>query len=259
MQTIKNVLSGGNNPQRPTSKPPTALITGDGDPNCPKCRGIGYWSSHPPPGAPGFGQANRCDCTKRQRADNLQELSGLSGPELQRRMQDIDTLASPGMKVAVDELDAFLDHPVGILTLWGPPGVGKTLALHAMTNELSAGGIQALYIAAFDVLGHLQASFDEPPSGKKEGAYKRLLKFERTRVLLLDEFDKRPDSSWARLQFTDLIDKRHRFGEAGEIGTIIASNTDPRLEPDWIASRLTAKINRVVHIDGADMRPLVER
>jgi hypothetical protein len=101
----------------------------------------------------------------------------------------------------------------------------------------------------------------EPMAGssgdRRETVRSRLQRLADVSCLALDEFDKVSLTDWVLEQTTDLIDRRHRGSEAGTHATLIAMNTDPaHLEP-WIASRLFAGCNRVVHVEGGDLRPLI--
>jgi hypothetical protein len=71
-------------------------------------------------------------------------------------------------------------------------------------------------------------------------------------LLVLSSLPKYPNRD------TDLVDKRHRRGLDGTNGTLIAMNTDPALQSDWIASRLMDGRNQVVHNTDADLRPMLK-
>ncbi len=153
---------------------------------------------------------------------------------------------------------SFVEDPVGILTLWGGVGNGKTMCLQAVVNELIERGVMSIYITAFDLFSHIRDAFNARREVVSESAYNRLGRFERVRVLALDEMDKVRPTDWMQEQLTHLIDKRHRHGLDGKNGTLIAMNTDPALQSDWIASRLMDGRNRVVHNTDADLRPMLK-
>ena len=71
-------------------------------------------------------------------------------------------------------------------------------------------------------------------------------------LMLLSSLPKYPNRD------TDLVDKRHRRGLDGTNGTLIAMNTSPALQSDWIASRLMDGRNQVVHNTDADLRPMLK-
>ena len=212
-----------------------------------------------PVGDPQFGELRRCPCKAAEDIRGLQQLSGLTEPELQRRLADIETEGRPGTARMVAACREFLEHPAGVLTIWGGVGNAKTMALHAVVNELIARKTAAVYVTAFDLLGYVRAAFDDKRAVSNESAHKRLSRFEHIAVLALDEFDKRYDTDWAVRQLTDLIDKRYRFGEAAMKGTLIVMNSNPAEQPEWIASRLLDGRNRVVHNEDSDIRPALRR
>lgn len=155
----------------------------------------------------------------------------------------------------VQALRDFLERPVGILTIHGGVGTGKSMGLHAVANELRARGKEAMYVTPFDLFGHVRSAYDHKREGETGNALGRLRQFEQAPVLIIDEFDKRNDTPWLLDQLTDLIEKRYRLGEAEEAGSLIAMNSDPALQPAWIASRLLYGRNRVVRNDDPDIRP----
>lgn len=228
-------------------------------PACLRCNDHGWLRKDVPVGHPDFGEVFCCPCKTPDATRRLQQISGLSEAELLRHLDDIETEGRPGTALMVGACRAFVARPTGILSIWGGVGNGKTMTLQAVVNELVAKGTAAVYITAFDLLGHLTEAFDGPRAEHVESAYKRLLRFARVPVLAIDEFDKRTDTKWVNTQMGDLIEKRYRLGEADKGGTVIAMNSDPALQPAWIASRLLDGRNRVVHNEDSDIRPALER
>ena len=212
-----------------------------------------------PLGHPDFGEVFVCECRSPALSRKLQEISGLSERERQRRLSDLETEGRPGTQRMVEACRAFCESPMGLVLLWGGPGNGKTMALQAVTNELTQRGVEAIYITTFDLLGNVQEAYDASRDDPRESAPQRLRRFETAKVLALDEFDKAYESKWAVRQLTHLIEKRHRLGEDGTVGTLIAMNADPAHQLDWIESRLMDGRNRVVHNEDSDIRPALTR
>ena len=112
---------------------------------------------------------------------------------------------------------------------------------------------------AFALKSHLQEAFEALEGRRHESSYRRLVNFEKVSVLALDELDKINPTKWVVEQLTDLLDARYRLAEDEAGGTLIAMNSDPAQQPEWIASRLLDGRNRVVHNADRDIRPALVR
>jgi hypothetical protein len=135
------------------------------------------------------------------------------------------------------------------------------MALQAVVNAMLDQNIEAVYVTAFDLISYIRSAFFQDRHTKildviDTDAYQRLQRFERVKVLALDEFDKVKVTDWVRDQLTDLIDRRARMAEDGKGGTLIAMNDPLDLLP-WIASRL--KRYTIIHNTDEDMRPVLSR
>lgn len=227
--------------------------------DCPICKGIGYISYDLPVGHPEFGRAYPCPCRTGEGARELAKLSGLTEKERELRLSMFRTSGRPGTADMLKACRSFVEDPVGILTLWGGVGVGKTMCLQAVVNGLIERGVMSVYVTAFDLFSHIREAFNAQREVVSESAYNRLARFERVRMLALDEMDKVRPTDWMLEQMTNLMDKRHRRGLDGKNGTLLALNTDPALLNDWIASRLMDGRNRAVHNADADLRPVLKR
>ena len=220
---------------------------------------MGYLSDYSRPvGHPKFGEVVECDCWAADRAPRLEKLSGLRGTRREVRLADFVVEGRPGTARMVRACSEFVKRPKGILTIWGGVGNGKTMALQAVINELNAQGVPSVYVTAFALKSHLQEAFDAS-EGRGDSAYRRLVNFEKVRVLAVDELDKLYVTLWVREQFTDLFNARYELAEDEAAGTLIAMNSDPAQQPEWIASRLLDGRNRVVHNDDRDIRPALAR
>lgn len=225
---------------------------------CSTCGGTGYYRLDVEFGHPQFGRVIRCECKAREDVERLNRLSGLTATERRIKLEDIDTDGLVATAAMVIACQRFINNPRGIVTIYGGPGNGKTMALQACINAMLDKGVEAVYITAFDLLSYIREAFTQDRATRllnvnDENAYMRLRRFERIPVLAIDELDKVKVTDWVLEQLTDLIDRRYRKAEDGQGGTLIAMNDDVDSQPSWIASRL--KRYTVIHNEDGDMRP----
>lgn len=224
---------------------------------CDECNWTGYFRLDVPTSDPRFGKLQKCGCQVGIDQSRLQRLSGLSNMEMQNTLDDIDP-AGAGTQEMVKAARGFVTAPIGILTIHGTPGNAKTAVLQGIVNELVRAGVEAVYITAFDIMGYIRSAFDSKHDVSDLGAYERLKRLERVRVLAIDELDKVRWTGFVEEQITDLIDVRWRSGTAGEAGTVIAMNNGPENLPSWIYSRMRDGRNQIIKNTDADMRPEME-
>lgn len=225
-----------------------------GRPACPVCLGTGWLRVERDLTDPRFGKLEPCECQADRGLGRLRELSGLHEAELSVQLADVSPEMGPGTREMVEACRAFIQQPAGFLTIWGGVGAGKTSCLYAITNALLRRG--AVYVSLHDLLEFVRGAFNaRGDSGDDANA--RLKRFATVPVLCLDELDKVKPSEWVTEQVTALVDARFRSALSGESGTVMALNSDPRLQPAWIASRLQDGRNRVVHNVDKDARPFM--
>ncbi len=204
---------------------------------------------------PNFGDIYPCPyCNSGNDPKTLRRLSGLSEHEQQWRLTDLDTLERPAVGLLERACREIIGGRRHILTVWGACGNGKTLALQAVVNEMAERRVPAMYYTTKQMLDHLRAAVDPSAGERRDGVQRRLNRLEQIPCLVLDEFDKVSLTDWVMEQLTAIIDRRHRGSEAGTHATLLAMNADPALQEPWIASRLLAGCNRVIHLDGGDLR-----
>jgi DNA replication protein DnaC len=225
---------------------------------CGICGNLGFVRQELPIGHPNFGKLTRCSCKAAEDTDSLQQVCGLSRQELAIRLDDIDlTLGGEGTRRMVSAVRAFIQQPQGMISIIGTCGNAKTMALMATVNELTARGVEAVYVTAFSLLSYIREAFNDKGQVVVESAYQRLKRFEAVRMLALDELDKAgPYTDWELKQLTDLFDWRYRSGDDGTTGTILAMNKTDVL-PDWIMSRLQYGYNHWIENNDPDLRPRI--
>ncbi|HET6846375.1 MAG TPA: AAA family ATPase [Anaerolineales bacterium] len=183
--------------------------------------------------------------------------SGLSQSEQKWRLIDIDVEGRPSVGRLVHACRELIAGQRHILTVWGGYGVGKTLALQAVVNEMNERRVPAVYYTTKQMLDYLRDGMDVGPGERGPRVTARHDRLAELPVLALDEFDKISPTDWVQEQLTYIIDRRHRLSEAGSHATLIAMNADPGSLQPWITSRLMAGCNVVVHVEGGDLRPAI--
>jgi DNA replication protein DnaC len=220
---------------------------------CSICGGLKVIRQEWPLGNPRFGSLDPCPCQSTSIKNQVQVNSNMTSFERAKILEEIVIEGRPGTKMMVDACQSFVLDPIGIMTIYGTCGNAKTDALQAIVNELTNMSINALYVTAFDLVGDIRAAIQEGGNIRE-----RLRNYENIRVLVIDEFDKVKNTEWVDEQFTELIDARYRKGLAGESGTVIAMNKDPRELSEWISSRLSDGRNRMIENCDPDMRSLLK-
>lgn len=139
------------------------------------------------------------------------------------------------------------------ITVWGSPGVGKSLLLAGAVNQAVALDRVAVYVTVPDLLEHLRKAYN--PANHIDGdKFWDLLV--RADVLALDEVDRFNPTPWAKERFFELVN--HRYNEPGL--TLFATNRSavdgqPIIAdaPGYFESRVSQGV--VLEIKGRDKRP----
>lgn len=154
----------------------------------------------------------------------------------------------------------FASQPVGLLTLWGGYGRGKTHLLAAIHNRLKEYDVVSKYVSFPDWTSTLRSMVaDEPGESNPEEFYQYVSGFP---IILIDDIDFADIRRWTREQVFRLFNRRYLNHQ--QVGTVLAMNFDPYKngELGWLFSRLTDERQVVVQMIGQDNRPrvrLIER
>ncbi len=115
--------------------------------------------------------------------------------------------------------EAAADVAKNSLVFYGPMGVGKTGWIAAIMNALSQKGYTGiLYRRTSDALQDLQDAFDDNSS--EMSLAQRMGKYQKARVLVLDEFEVENNSKFRLQSIEDII--RYRHGH--EMPTLLTTN-----------------------------------
>jgi DNA replication protein DnaC len=233
--------------------------------NCWECRDLGYLRNDVPFGHALFGQLTPCPHCKapeltRRLQDAVLPAGGLLPRERGITLENL-TLRGEGSRQLMEETRRMLERPFGMLTVWGGPGNGKTLALQVLVNAWLTREQSAVYLRLADLLEFLRAGYDPDSSLKLSARYQSLA---TVGLLAIDEFDKARITDWGREWLFTLMDDRYRFGRergADRRHTVLAMNDDPETLPVYLLSRLRFDLDgpdgfRIVHNVDWDARPI---
>ncbi len=214
----------------------------------------GYLRADVPVGHPAFGTIIPCPTcfaakqkARHQRHAALRSLDQIEG---WLKTATFDSYrVTDANRAAYNAALAFARQPIGLLTLQGSYGVGKTHLLAAVANYLTANSIPSLYTTLPDLVSKHRAAVG---NNWPEEFYRH---FSRYQVLLIDEINMVSLKNWTREQVFRLFN--HRYNNFDTIGTVLAFNPDQGglSELDYLFSRLSDDRATRVTISGKDNRP----
>jgi DNA replication protein DnaC len=159
--------------------------------------------------------------------------------------------AGQALEAATNFVASFLEGvtPTGLF-ISGGVGLGKTLLLSAITNELVLGGKAPLYTVFSDLMGEIKASFNEE-NGFTETQLIRMAR--ECELLLLDDLGAEQVTDFVAARLFDIINWRYN----AELPVIVASNLSlqqiGKIYSERIASRL-GEMTKAVYLYGMDIR-----
>jgi DNA replication protein DnaC len=205
------------------------------------CYGVGYLSRDVPVGHPDFGKIVACECRQAQAAEarqaQLGQLSNLLPYELKIRLEHLDLEGrGPGTREMLRAAWEFLEAPYGMLTLWGPPGNGKTTVLMGLVNELNERCFgQAAYYRLAELMEVIRRGSGPKAERPAADLYRRL---KALPYLAIDEVDRQTLAGCAHEFRSLFFDDRYRLARQGAAHTLVALNEDPAVLPEAIYDRL---------------------
>ncbi len=221
-----------------------------GDPNCPRCGGVGYLRADHPPGHPEFGKIEICDCRQteieRRLQNRLYEISQLG----ELRQLTFDNFKPQGrvgtseqerksLEGAFRRAQHYAEQLQGWLLLQGGYGVGKTHLAAAIANRATARGIGTLFLTVPDMLDDLRASFGDGVGGFEQ-------RFDQVRtapLIVMDDFGTHNATEWAREKLFQILN--HRY--INRLPVVITTNLaieeiDPRLRSRLLDPALVDRV-----------------
>lgn len=218
-----------------------------GDPDCPRCGGLGYVRVDVPVWDPDFGRLIPCECREakleQKRLRRLESVSGL-GPHLRHKtFEEFKVIHRPSEdrrptsnRAAFRAARAYARQPQGWLVFAGPNGVGKTHLAAAIANYRLERRKPALFVIVPELLDHLRATY-APDSSVSYG--ERFKQLRTTPLLILDDLGAHQSTEWAWEKLYQVL----TFRRNRELPLVITTNLDVT-DPDssGLSRRITSRL-----------------
>lgn len=229
-----------------TESPPDADSGLLGDPNCPRCHGLGYVRREVPITHSDFGKLFPCSCRvdelRAQRAKALRRMSNLevlgrfTFETFEPEGQGLSPDRQKNLRRAYELARTYARQPEGWLVMRGGYGSGKTHLAAAIANVCLEQGTNVLFVTVPDLLDHLRAAF----APLSDQTYDE--RFEQVRmapVLILDDLGTEYSTQWALEKLFQILNYRYM----SRLPTVITTNQeledlDPRLRSRLADSEL---------------------
>lgn len=225
---------------------------------CPACKGIGWIKElfdeprlNAPYQTPSYGQLVPCPhCYEPQRRLWLERNCGLEGAMLRVRLSDWQGGHFKDERLIQQRREVYkmirhaIRSRVGLLSIYGEFGSGKTMALSVVCNELRDQLVETFYSPMEPILDHLRSLHARHED--TSSFWQRLLDIP---VLALDEVTRFHATDWAEQRVFQLVDKRYQRRESHL--TLFAMNDDPEQLASYLFSRM--RDGKIIKLEG-DMR-----
>jgi DNA replication protein DnaC len=256
-----NTRESSNNNQSQSPSDPPDLPDDDergGEPECPKCGGLGYIVPDVGLEDPSFGRAILCSCRNSERdtsryekLKNLSEIGSLLDCTFGTFL--VDGVGLPPAKqlnlnnVYQGALE-YAHNPQGWLVFRGGYGCGKTHLAAAIANHRISNAQPVLFINTPDLLDHLRAAYSPTAA---EGFDERFQQVRRAPLLILDDLGTQSNTDWAQEKLYQIFNYRYN----AQLPTVVTTNQDLETIEGRIRSRLVDhRLVRILTISAPDFR-----
>ncbi len=277
METIGSVLNRVNETKQSTTNAPTQTEPneienlpssevkpqptkqGSGDPECIHCRGVGYLRFDVPFGHPDFGELKICECRGSEviaAAQSLRKESSQMPHEFELKLDDIERRGEGSIEL-LTECRRLVGGDFGMMTVYGPTGNAKSLALMATVNEFIGRGHRSAYFTLSGLLDYLRVGFAH--GHDTLAAHARYQRISNLHMLAVDEFDFESSDDFPMVKtrvtpfmeevVSNLIDDRYCYGRAPSDQrkyTLLAMNNNPEILPTHLYSRIAWGLDAVI-------------
>ena len=233
--------------------------------DCPTCGGSGFVRYDVPEHDPRFGRLDPCPSIPVENR-HFEWRNGLYLDEEDllgwETIQDfpLDRLAVMGQEIrpatagrARDGVRRYVEQGYGMVYLYGPYGISKSLLLKIAIAESLRKGTAAAYARMSEILDSLRMAYDE--KDPNEAAKERMDRWVNLPVLAIDELEKFNRTDWVSERLFQLFDRRYSDALRRQSLTLIASNKRPQEIDSAIASRIHDGRLLYVEMEGRDARP----
>ncbi|MBM3756133.1 MAG: AAA family ATPase [Acidobacteria bacterium] len=175
------------------------------DASCPICRGSGWKVEE----RNGISAAARCECTRADVRNQINEASGIPALYQSSSLDNFDAQGIPSLQSVMLIVRSYArEYPVcdkpGLLLI-GEPGTGKTHLAVSALRMLIARGFGGVFYDYQNLLQRIRSSYDPASGGGDREAYSTALDAE---ILLLDDLGAHRISDWVEDTVTSLITYR---------------------------------------------------
>jgi DNA replication protein DnaC len=258
-ETLKRITTGISKESSPDTSSTDSRYALPGDPNCPICHGIGFYTLNVPVGHPEFGKAQICTCRQQEVAQkvhnrlykfaNLDSLKGFTFDTFKPNGLS-GTLTDPqilSLQAAYNSCVEFAGKLNGWLLLMGRFGCGKTHLAAAIANQAVTLGVSTLFLTVPDLLDWLRFAYNDPETTFEA-------RFEEIRsiaLLVLDDFGTENATPWAQEKLFQILNYRYQ----NRLPVVITTNQAMESIEERIQSRLQdPNLVQRVYINAPDYR-----
>ena len=238
-------------------EPPLNANSG-GQPDCPKCGGLGFIVPDVEPEHPHFGRAIECSCRledkDRVRYDRLlriSELGSLTDSTFDNFLTEAVGLPATKqlrLKLVFEAVVSYAGDPQGWLILRGGYGCGKTHLAAAIANYRMDQGYPVLFVNTPDLLDHLRAAYSPASPVSFDERFNQV---RNAPLLILDDLGTQSNSEWAQEKLYQIFNHRYNL----KLPTVITTNQELEAIEGRIRSRLVDhRLVRIITITAPDFR-----
>lgn len=215
--------------------------------DCPVCLGIGYVAVE----KNGVRTNDVVVCPNNRSKFNVQ--TGIASDDWAMDWPDLkNTKIKPQLK---DLFSEYLIKRFGMVWIYGGYGVGKTSFGIIGTREAYQSGMSAYYTRMDDIKREFRSIYNDNNNQTYDDIMNRYINYDWLVIDEMLEFGK----EYIKAVFSRLIDSRYRDAVNKLKVTIFISNYAPsKLYDRYFLDRIFDGRNKVVKLDGASMRPVME-